>query len=305
MPKPQSVIPSESGDYAVYLTYTLRSGFRLATVRRALAALPELTRTIAKETREKSLTSLVAIGARAWPRVMTEPRPPGLAPFKAIKDGKRTAPSTPADLFIQITANRHAACFHLAHRFAPLLGGEVRLVEEVHGFRNVEGRDLTGFVDGTENPKGANAVKAAVVGRELPGYEGGSFLSIQRYVHNLAKWETRSVTEQERTIGRTKKGDKEMSDATKPPTAHIARAVIEENGEELEIVRRSLPYATTSEAGIYFIAYGRTPDNFRKMLNRLMRADAHGHYDHLMNFTQAVTGASFFAPSIEMLESLA
>jgi len=304
MPKPQSAILPESGDYAIYLTLTLRPGAVPAALRRACAGLPALTKAVARETRERSLTSLLGIGAQAWPRLMKSKPPQGLAPFKAIRDGARVAPSTPADLFVQITADRHAACFHLARRFMGAVGGGARLVEEVHGFRNIESRDLIGFVDGTENPKGAEVAPAALVGKEDAAFAGGTYVSIQRYVHDLASWSRQSVAAQEKAIGRTKKTDKELSDRRKPPTAHLARVVIEEDGEELQIVRRSLPYGTTGEAGLYFVALGRTPDNFRKMLTRMMTSDADGHYDHLMNFTRPVTGASFFAPSVEMLEGI-
>lgn len=305
MAKSQGAILPKSGPYGLYLTLTLRRGAPLASLRRACAGLPALTAEVARETGEAHLLSAIAFGARAWPRLFKSPPPPGLVPFKAIKDGPRTAPATPADLFVHIHSHHQYANFALARRFMAELRNTTNLVEEIHGFRNFEDRDLTGFVDGTENPQGADRAEVAIAGRELADFAGGSFVSVQRYVHDLARWERQSLKTQENAIGRTKKANVEMSDARKPASAHIARVVMEEGGHELEILRQGLPYGTTSEAGIYFIAYGRTPTNFRRMLERMMRADAAGHYDHLMNFTQAVTGANFFAPSLEFLRRLA
>ena len=304
MATPQSGIVPESGDYAVYLTLTLPPDADLAALRRVLSGTPKITAALARETGETSLASVVAIGAAVWPRLFTQPKPADLVPFAAIQDGGRLAPATPADLFIHIHANRQAACFHLARRLMESLGKSVALVEEVHGFRNFEARDLTGFIDGTENPKGADVPEVAIIGADDAAFAGGSFVGIQRYIHDLARWEKQSVAEQEGVIGRTKKDSVEYDDDRKPPTAHIARVVIEENGEELEILRRGLPYGDTHEAGIYFVAYGATPHNFRKMLTRMMVEDVPGHHDHLMNFTHAVTGAAFFAPSVELLERM-
>jgi putative iron-dependent peroxidase len=264
--------------------------------------LPALTAEVAREMGEPHLLSAVAFSARAWPKLFKSPPPPGLVPFKAIKDGPRTAPATPADLFVHIHSHHHHANFALARRFMAEVRNTTNLVEEVQGFRGFEERDLIGFVDGTENPKGKDRIETAIAGRELGEFAGGSFVTVQRYVHDLARWERQSVKTQENAIGRTKKTNIEMSDAKKPATAHIARVVMEENGRELEILRQGLPYGTTGEAGVYFIAYGRTPTNFRRMLERMMRADAAGHHDHLMNFTQAVTGTNFFAPSVDFLK---
>ena len=136
-------------------------------------------------------------------------------------------------------------------------------------------------------------------------FAGGSFVSLQRYVHSLPKWEVLPVPEQEHVIGRTKDDDEELDDEVKPPTAHIARVVIEEEGEELEVLRHSLPYGGTGENGLYFVAYCSDPGPFRRMLERMVLRDADGHYDRLLDFSRPVTGAAFFTPSAETLEALA
>ncbi len=301
MPQPQSAICAETGSFGLFLTLTLARGDDGAT-RRALAAIPDQTRSVAGQFDAPTLVSSVAIGHAAWPRLVGASMPAGLVPFEALEDGPRRAPATPADLFIHIHSPRHDANFALARRIMAGLGAQVRLVEEIHGFKHQGGRDLTGFVDGTENAKGDERAGVALV-PDGP-FAGGSFVSLQRYVHQLARWETLSICDQEAMVGRTKLDDLELADDVKPPTAHIARVVIEEDGAELEILRHSLPYGTTAEAGLYFVAYGSSPAPFRKMLERMVLRDADGHYDRLLDFSQAVTGAAFFAPSREVLEAL-
>lgn len=302
MPQPQSAIRAETGAFGLFLTLSL-GGADARPVRAALAGFPDLTRQVAAEFDEPRLVSAVAIGHDCWPRLMGGARPAGLVPFQPLQDGPRLAPATPADLFLHIHSPRHDANFALARRIMVLLDGHVRLEEEIHGFKHRGGRDLTGFVDGTENPTGDERAEVALVGDEDAAFAGGSYVSLQRYVHLLPQWEVLPVAEQEGIIGRTKESDAELADAVKPPTAHIARVVIEEDGAELEILRHSLPYGSTGESGLYFVAYGRSPGPFRKMLEAMVMADAEGNYDHLLDFSRPVTGAAFFAPSLELLRA--
>jgi putative iron-dependent peroxidase len=303
MARPQSAICAECGDFGLFLTVTLvRNGAgNGAAVRCALAAIPNLTRSLAARLGQPGLVSAVGIGADAWGKLMTVPRPSGLEPFKALGEGARQAPATPADLFIHIHSPSHDANFELARAVSALLGDQVRVVEEVVGFKRLGARDLTGFVDGTENPASDERVGVALVGDEEPAFAGGSYVSIQRYVHDMSRWEAQPIADQEAAIGRTKEGDEELDDDAKPPSAHIARVVIEEDGAELEILRQSMPYGTTSESGLYFVAYCRSAAPFRKMLERMVLSDGDGHHDRLLDFTRAVTGAAFFAPSEDLL----
>ena len=304
MSAPQSAICAESSNFAIFLTARLTDGAG-PSLRRSLAMLPSLTADLAAGYREPALVSALSVGAEAWPALFGRRTPALLAPFEALADGPRRAPTTAADLFLHIHSPRHDINFLLAREVMAGFGSHVTLVEEVHGFRHLGGRDLGGFVDGTENPKGTERAAVALVGDEDPDFAGGSYVSLQRYVHNLAKWTTLPVPEQEAVIGRTKETDQELADEVKPPTAHIARVVIEESGQELEILRHSMPYGDTAECGLYFVAYGASPLPFRKMLDRMVKRDAAGHYDHLLDFTRPVTGASFFTPSLALLRSLA
>ncbi|MGE5517490.1 MAG: Dyp-type peroxidase [Bacteroidota bacterium] len=298
----QTAICADTGNFGLFMTLVMAPG-GAAGIRRAAAALPALTRAVADKLGEPALVSALGIGADVWDRVVGTARPEGLVPFQPLADAERVAPATAADLFLHIHSPRHDANLVLAREFLRALAGSATVVEEVMGYKHLGGRDLTGFVDGTENPQGDDRAEVALVA-DGP-FAGGSFVSLQRYVHNLPRWEAMPVPEQERCIGRTKDDDEEMDDAVKPPSAHIARVVIEDEGEELEVLRHSLPYGGTGENGLYFVAYCADPSPFRRMLQAMVMRDADGHYDRLLDYTRAVTGASFFTPSADFLEGLA
>lgn len=125
------------------------------------------------------------------------------------------------------------------------------LLDGIHGFRYLDSRDLTRFIDGTENPKGKDRKKAAILGSEDPLFAGGSFVAVQRYVHDLEKWNKMKAREQEKIIGRTKSKSVQLSNRLKPRSAHISRVVVERNGIELQILRQSYPYGSAKESGFF------------------------------------------------------
>ena len=205
---------------------------------------------------------------------------------------------------MQITSGRHDLNLDLAMGLVRRLQPLARVTEEIHGFRYRDSRDLTGFIDGTENPKGKGRAVAALIGEEDRRFAGGSYVAVQRYVHDLERWRRLGDREQEQIIGRTKRGSVELPKSKKPETAHISRVVIEQDGAELQILRQSYPWGTVREAGLYFAAYTKSLDVFDLMLARMMGATADGLHDRLMEFSRAVTGATFFVPSLETLLSL-
>lgn len=216
----------------------------------------------------------------------------------------RKAPNTNGDLLFHIISKRPDLNFELARRLMTELGETVEVMDDVTGFRYLDSRDLTGFI-GTQNPKGQARAAVALIGTEDPDFADGSYVFTQRYVHDLKKWATISIKEQEGAIGRRKRDSKELSDKVKPPTAHLSRGVIEEHGEELQIVRHSLPYGTVAEAGLFFIAYTKDLGIPEKTLSRMIGTTGDGLHDHLLEFTRAVSGATFFAPSLNVLRALA
>ena len=301
----QAGILPEPGAYARFLVLRVSDPARNASiVARAVAEVPALAAKLAALDRRAQLVCTVSIGPDFWDIVSPERRPKGLRPFAPIRAGGRYAPSTGGDLLLHIVSQRVDLNFELARRVLAELGDVVTVADDVAGFRYLDGRDLTGFIDGTENPKGKARGAAALIGDEDRHFAGGSFVFTQRYVHDLAKWERAPLKEQEGAVGRRKRDSKELSDKTKPPTAHISRVVIEEDDRELEIVRHSFPYGTVSEAGLFFIAYTRSLDIPQRMLRRMLGASGDGLHDHLMDFTRAVTGAHFFAPPLRTLSAL-
>jgi len=248
----------------------------------------------------------MAIGSQAWDQVFGEPRPADLHPFREIQ-GQHHAVSTPGDLLFHIRAMRMDLCFELATQIMAKLGDAVASSEEVKGFKYFDDRDLIGFVDGTENPVDQDALDATLIGDEDPGFAGGSYVIVQKYVHNMPSWNGVPVEEQERIIGRTKLSDIELDDAVKPSYAHNALTSIVENGEELEIVRANMPFGDTGkgEFGTYFIGYAKSPNRIEQMLINMFVGRPPGNYDRLLDHSRAVTGTLFFVPSATFLESAA
>jgi len=198
-------------------------------------------------------------------------------------------------------------CFELATQIMARIGSAVSAVDEVHGFRYFDDRDLIGFVDGTENPRGDAATDAVVVGQEDPAFAGGSYVIVQKYLHDLDGWNRLPIEAQERIIGRTKLSDIELDDSIKPTSAHSALTTIEENGKEIKILRDNMPFgrAGQGEFGTYFIGYSRAPGTIEQMLENMFIGRPPGNYDRLLDFSRAVTGNLFFVPSATFLDQVA
>ena len=233
------------------------------------------------------------------------PQPAGLHPFIELKGPRHTAVATPGDLLFHIRAHRLDMCFELAQHLAERLAGAGRVVDEVHGFKSFDERDLLGFVDGTENPEGVAAHDAVTIGDEDARFAGGSYVIVQKYVHDLPAWDALPIEQQELAMGRTKLSDLELPDELKPANAHIALNVIEdENGDELQIMRFNMPFGRvgTGEYGTYFIGYASIPDVIERMLNNMFIGDPPGNTDRILDFSTALTGNLFFVPSAEFMD---
>ncbi len=255
MPHPQAGITPEPSPCALFLILRVREpATNRRGVARVAAGIPRIVEKIGALDPRSKLVCTVSFGSELWDTLSPGKRPARLHPFRAIEADGRSAPSTGGDVLFHVISKRHDLNFELAMHLHDQLGEMVEVMEEVHGFRYLDSRDLTGFIDGTENPKGKERAAVALIGNEDPRFVGGSYVFTQRYVHNLKKWGTLPRKEQEKVIGRRKADSQELSDRAKPPTAHIRRVVMEENGEELQIVRHSFPYGTVSEQGLFFIA---------------------------------------------------
>jgi putative iron-dependent peroxidase len=215
------------------------------------------------------------------------------------------AVATAGDLLFHIRAHRFDLCFELAERLTARLTGVAQVVDEVHGFRSFDERDLLGFVDGTENPEGSAALTSVVIGDEDPDFAGGSYVVVQKYLHDLAAWDALPVEAQERVIGRTKLNDIELADDVKPANSHVAlNTIIDENGEQQQIVRLNMPFGRVGagEFGTYFIGYASTPDVIEQMLSNMFAGKPPGNYDRILDFSTAVTGGLFFVPTADFLD---
>jgi porphyrinogen peroxidase len=215
---------------------------------------------------------VAGISVHAWDRLVGGRRPAGLHPFTELRSGPRHAPATPGDLLFHIRAARMDLCFELA----------------------------------TENPEGRLAFDSVIIGAEDPAFAGGSYVIVQKYLHDIDAWHALPVEQQERVIGRTKLADIELDDAVKPSYAHNALTTITEGGREVKIVRDNMPFGSVAagEYGTYFIGYARSPSTIELMLRNMFIGRPEGNYDRVLDVSQAVTGGLFFVPSGPLLESL-
>src|SRR5580704_5957946 len=292
---------------AIFLVATLNSGpENRATVRSFCGDIAALLRAVGFRDLEGELSCVVGFGSDAWDQLFGPPRPAKLHPFREIRAGTRHAVSTPGDLLFHIRAKRMDLCFELATQIMARIGDAVSPVDEVQGFRYFDDRDLLGFVDGTENPRGQAAIDAVLVGDEDAGFAGGSYVIVQKYLHDLDGWNALSTETQERIIGRTKLSDIELDDSIKPTSAHNALTTIVEDGKEIKILRDNMPFgrAAQGEFGTYFIGYSRSPGTIEQMLQNMFIGRPPGNYDRLLDFSRAVTGSLFFAPSVTFLDAV-
>src|SRR6202167_1321509 len=292
---------------AIFLVVTLKPDSDVrSTVRSFCADLSAILRAVETRDLEAALSCIMGVGSEAWDRLFGAPRPALLHPFREIRSGGRHAVSTPGDLLFHIRSKRMDLCFELATQIMARIGDAVTPADEVHGFRYFDDRDLIGFVDGTENPRGQEAIDAVLIGEEDAAFAGGSYVIVQKYLHDLDGWNALPTESQERIIGRTKLSDIELDDAVKPTSAHSALTTIVEDGKEIKILRDNMPFGRpgSNEFGTYFIGYSRSPRTTEQMLENMFVGRPPGNYDRLLDFSRAITGCLFFVPSSTFLDNI-
>jgi len=278
-------------------------------VRSVLSRIDDISKNVSIRDLAAQFACTVGIGAKVWDRVMGLPRPSELHPFKEFKGAKHAAVSTPGDLLFHIRSERRDICFEFEKQLLDLLGASVKVVDETVGFRYFDVRDLLGFVDGTANPVGP-AVQASVVvtADDDSHVVGGSYVVVQKYVHDMAAWNKLPTETQEAIIGRTKWDNVELDDAPEGKQApHKTLASIEdENGIEYDILRDNMPFGNpgSREFGTYFIGYSRKLWVIEKMLERMFVGYPPGLHDRLLDYSTPLTGSTFFVPSASMLSRL-
>lgn len=301
------LVASPLTNAAIFLVVTINRGDEnRAPVLSLCADLAALLRSVGFRVPESGLSCIMGVGSDAWDRLFGLPRPAELHPFREIRSGARHAVSTAGDLIFHIRAKRIDLCFELATQIMERLAGAVSTADEVHGFRYFDERDLLGFVDGTENPSGSAAADAVFIGQEDPAFAGGSYVIVQKYLHDLDAWNKVPIEAQEKIIGRTKLSDVELDDSVKPTSAHNALTVIEENGREIKILRDNMPFGRpgSGEFGTYFIGYSRSPRTIEQMLENMFVGRPPGNYDRILDFSTAVTGSLFFIPTATFLDGV-
>jgi porphyrinogen peroxidase len=292
---------------AIFLTLTINPGPAThATLRSFCADLSGVIRAVEFRNMEAQLSCVMGFGSQAWDQLFGSPRPAQLHPFREIRAGPRHAVATPGDLLFHIRAKHMDMCFELATQIMARIGNVVSQADEVHGFRNFDDRDLLGFVDGTENPRGETIGEVVLVGDEDAVFAGGSYVMVQKYLHDLNAWNALSTESQEKIIGRKKLSDIELDDSSKPTSAHSALTTIVDDGQEMKILRDNMPFgrAAAGEFGTYFLGYSRSPATLEQMLENMFVGRPPGNYDRLLDFSRAVTGNLFFVPTITFLEEL-
>jgi porphyrinogen peroxidase len=292
---------------AIFLVVTINPGDEnRAKVLSFCSDLSALVRAVGFRDIEAAVSCIMGIGSAAWDRLFGSARPAELHPFREFRSGPRHAVSTPGDLIFHIRAKRMDLCFELAAQILSRLAAAVTTVDEVQAFRYFGQRDLLGFVDGTENPTGNAVADAVFIRDEDPAFAGGSYVIVQKYLHNLDAWNSISTEAQEKIIGRTKVADIELDDSVKPTSAHNALTVIEENGREIKILRDNMPFGSPGrgEFGTYFIGYSRSPRTIEQMLENMFIGRPPGNYDRILDFSTAVTGNLFFVPTATFLDDV-
>ena len=227
--------------------------------------------------------NIIGFGAPVTPAV--EPFPAHFGQF----------PSTQSALWLSTQQKEKGAQLDAAMKIARTLRGVFEIVEEVDAFTYLGGRDLSGFVDGTENPMGDKATEAAVIHGRGPGLDGGSYVAVQRFVHDLEALDRMSALARDHVFGRRFEDDEEIADA--PLSSHVKRTAQESFDPPAFMVRRSMPYGGVKEHGLYFVAYVETVDRFARVLRRMAGTDD-GIVDGMLSFTRAVTGGYYFVPPL-------
>ncbi len=309
IPMPQDVV-GKAGKTAIFIVYKLLANSETEErVKDVCANFSAMIRSIQNRFPEGGFSAVIGFGADAWTTYFGSLGTPlELSPFEEIKGDKHTAVSTPGDLFFHIRANEMGLCYEFASIIDLRLNGVVESIDETHGFRYLDGKSIIGFADGAENPLvDLDPNYFGVIGNQDPAFCGGSYVFVQKYIHDMSSWNATSVEEQEKVIGRRKFNDVELSDAEKPDNAHNAVTNIQdEDGNDLKIIRGNLPFSNTSrgEYGTYFIGYASTFSTTRKMVESMFIGSENGNTDRLLDFSTAVTGTLFFAPSYNLLTTM-
>jgi putative iron-dependent peroxidase len=287
-----------TGSHA-YLEFDLHTGGDPLALVQIIANLEEPRMTTG------GVNLVVGFRPSLWAHVAPDEMPAGVTDFDRDVRGVDgyTMPATQHDLWLWVSGHAYHTVFDVTREAIQALAPVAHIADEVVGWTYKESRDLTGFIDGTENPPLSEAPEVVLIPDGSPG-AGGSVVLIQKWTHDAAAFEALSIEEQEKVIGRTKKTSTELDEEVRGAQSHVSRTVIEVNGVEQHIFRRNTPFGTATEHGTMFIGFSCEQQRLARMLNRMAGAED-GIRDALTRYTTAVSGAYYFVPSVEALRRFA
>ena len=304
--EPQSIDAPMSAAAAFLVLIVKDDEASLSTARSVVASTDDLLKNVRIRANGGVFTCNVGISHRVWGPLTGKPAPKELAPFREVRGATHTAVATAGDLLYHIRAESTDVIIEFEKLLLEALGDAVTAIDDVAGFRYFNGRDLLEFVDGTANPDGLDLPAATIVGEEDPAYVGGSYVVIQKYLHDLSAWRAQKVETQEAIIGRTKFDNVELPDAIEGQKSHKTLCTIEDAEGEHDILRDNMPFAVPGrgEYGTYFIGYSRHLWVIEKMLERMFVGNPPPLHDRILDFSKAVAGVTFFAPARKFLSDL-
>ena len=299
----QSVILPLPSDHARFIVLRLKD-LSIVELKESIENLISTRDRLISQHPQANIKTAIAFGPELWDQLYSK-RPEGFKQLAPIH-GSFVMPVVPADVIIHIAAQRADLCFSLSQSFFDGIQNKVEVLDERVCFRQFDGRDLTGFIDGTENPQFPDDRAETALLPEEDEFADGSFIFAQRYAHDLEKWKKLKVDVQEHVIGRTKLESIELDDDIQPENSHVSRTVVEDDeGEELAILRHSLPYGDgKGDQGLFFIAYTNDLSIIDSMLLRMFGTSGDGIHDRLLHFVTPKDGAYYFAPSEDLLETI-
>lgn len=291
----QKGICAEPNLHALYLLFNVVDD-DYASVRLKLASILDIFEHFDDEHYEAMVSGVIAIGSAFWADIYPDASPAYLSPFPDMQSEDRCAPVLPSDLFVQIRADRLDICQAIGIEVMQALKMHTELVEQVQAFRYLDGRDWTGFVVCNDNPRGRAKFEIGLVGKEDIEFEGGSYLHIQRYRHDLDKWAKLSDKRQQQVMGKTRQHNMDVVDSGLDSHAFRTK-IVGPSGQFPIYLNQSMPYGDMNVQGLYFVACSNHPQSFKNLLHSRIYGDSNGHYDKLLDYSNAETGAAFFAPS--------
>lgn len=300
----QTGITAEASSDASFIALDAVAG-QETNLRKALAAFPDLIESIQKQFPDTELHAAIGFSIHSFERITKHAAPRELTQFPSLTGPLLSVQDQAFDMMWHIRSNRRDATHQLSLALYKAVKNFVTLKDSVDCFKYLDNRDFTGFVDGTENPQGEDRASVALVADDELQYRGGSYFNYMKFVHDLAKWEQQDLKVQEDTYGRTKYDNEEYAGADKSPHAHTKRTSLKDaDGKSMELLRQSMPFGDLNEQGLIFASYSKTPIIFNLMLKSMIEGDEEGHVDHLMKYTSATHGSTFFMPPISFFKGL-